>query len=75
MMFWNDGGTWAWWAMLPTMLILWAAIALLFLPWMRTNRDVARPPLERLDDRLATGEISVEEYRERRTELDHRSHP
>ena len=71
MMFWN--GNWAWaWLMIPMMLAMWAAIALLVLPWMRTGRDRPRTPIDQLDDRLAAGEISVDEYRSRRGELERR---
>ena len=72
MMFWN--GNWAWaWLMIPMMLAMWAAIALLLLPWMRTGRDRPRSPIDQLDDRLAAGEIGVEEYRSRRDELERRT--
>ncbi len=69
-----DGG-WAWALlfMIQMMLVMWAVIALVALPWMRTDRRWHRLPVEQLDDRLAAGEISVEEYRLRRAELDRRS--
>ena len=70
MMNWNGG--WAWvWVMIPMMLVMWAAIALLVLPWLRTSRDQPQSPVARLDGRLAAGEITIEEYRSRRNELDH----
>ncbi|MEO5973974.1 MAG: SHOCT domain-containing protein [Ilumatobacteraceae bacterium] len=68
-MFWNDGWGWAWMFMIPMVLIMWAAIAFVVLPWMRTGRDQSRSPAEILEARFAAGEISVEEYRERRAEL------
>ena len=70
MMNWNGG--WAWmWLMIPMMLAMWAVIALLALPWLRTSRDQASSPIERLDGRLAAGEITVEEHRSLRNELEH----
>ena len=72
MMFWN--GNWAWaWMMIPMMLAMWAVIALLILPWVRTDRDQPRTPIDQLDDRLANGEITVEEHRSRRDELQRRT--
>ena len=72
MMFWN--GNWAWaWLMIPMMLAMWAVIALVLLPWVRTDRDRPRSPINQLDDRLASGEITVEEYRSRRDELERRN--
>ena len=70
MMNWNGG--WGWmWLMIPMMLAVWALIALLVLPWLRTGRERTRSPVDRLDARLAAGEITIEEYRSRRTELEH----
>ena len=40
-------------------------------PWARSGRPVS--PRERLDERLAAGEISVEEHLTRRSELEQRS--
>ena len=69
MMNWNGG--WGWmWLMIPMMLVMWAAVALLVLPWVRTSRGQSRSPMGQLDDRLAVGEITVAEYRSRRSELD-----
>ena len=70
MMFWNDGWGWAWMFMIPMVLVVWAVIALVILPRMRTEQDQPRTPAEILEVRFAAGEISVEEYRERRAELD-----
>ena len=70
MMNWNGG--WGWmWLMIPMMLAVWALIALLVLPWLRTGREQTRSPMDRLDARLAAGEITIEEYRSRRNELEH----
>ena len=70
MMNWNGG--WGWiWLMIPMMLVMWAAIALLVLPWVRTSRGQSRSPIGQLDDRLAAGEITIEDYHSRRNELEH----
>lgn len=69
MMFWNGGWAWAW-LMIPMMLVIWGAIVLMVLPWMRTSRDQPRTPIDRLDDRLAAGEITIDEYRTRREEIE-----
>lgn len=60
--------------MVPMMVLLWALIAFVVMP-RRARSGNERPPspVERLDERLAAGDISVEEYRTRRTELGHRS--
>ena len=55
------------------MLAMWAVIALVILPWVQTDRDRPRSPINQLDDRLANGEITVEEYRSRRDELERRT--
>ena len=69
MMNWNGG--WGWmWLMIPMMLVMWGLIALLVLPWLRTGREQTGSPMDRLDARLAAGEITVEEYRSRRGELE-----
>ena len=72
MMFWN--GNWAWaWMMIPMMLAMWAVIALVILPWARTDRNRPRSAIDQLDDRLASGGITVEEHRSRRDELERRT--
>ena len=69
---WFDGGwAWLWLAMVPTMVLMWALIALLVIPRARNGTDRPPSPLERLDGRLAAGDISVDEYRTRRSELEH----
>lgn len=55
------------------MLLMWALIALVLLPWIRDGRDRPASPRDRLDERLAAGEISVDEHRSRRSELERRS--
>lgn len=72
MMWWNGTWTWMWFAMVPMMLLMWALIAMVLLPWARDGRERPASPRERLDERLATGEISVDEHRTRRSELEHR---
>ena len=69
MMNWN-GGWGCMWLMIPMMLAVWALIALLVLPWLRTGREETRSPIDRLDARLAAGELTVGEYRSRRRELE-----
>ncbi|MGQ0431161.1 MAG: SHOCT domain-containing protein [Microthrixaceae bacterium] len=73
MMWWNGSWAWAWLVMVPMMVLMWALIALVVIPWARHASDSGRPvsPLERLDGRLATGDIDVDEYRIRRAELEH----
>ena len=69
MMNWNGG--WGWmWLMIPMMLAVWALIALLVLPWLRTGREQTPSPMDRLDARLAGGEITIEEHRVRRRALE-----
>ena len=73
-MMWFDGGwAWMWLAMVPMMALAWALIAIVVVSWARNGTDRAPSPVERLDGRLAAGDISVDEYRSRRTELEHRS--
>lgn len=73
MMWWNGSSAWAWLVMVPMMGLLWALVALVVIPWARHDSDSGRPvsPLERLDGRLAAGDIDVDEYRTRRAELEH----
>ena len=68
---WFDGGWgWMWLAMVP----MTALIAMVVIPWTRNDRtDWAPSRLEQLDGRLAAGDIGVDEYRTRRTKLEHRS--
>lgn len=71
---WFDGGWgWMWLAMVPMMALMWAVIAMVVIPWARIGTDRAPSALERLDGRLAAGDISVEEYRTRRSELERHS--
>ena len=71
---WFDGGWgWMWLAMVPMMALIWAVIAMVVIPYARDGADRAPSPLAELDGRLAAGDISVDEYRTRRTEFDSRS--
>jgi putative membrane protein len=68
---WSAGG---WWAMAIGMVLFWALVVgvvvwlVRSLPWSvhRQGRDTA---LDVLDRRFAAGEISAEDYRERRSVL------
>jgi uncharacterized membrane protein len=73
MMWWNGNSAWAWLVMVPMMVLMWALIALVVIPWARHDSDRPVSPLERLDKRLAVGDIDVDEYRTRRAELEHHS--
>ena len=70
---WNGSWAWAWLMMVPMIVLMWVLIAAVVMPWARNGRDRPPSPLERLDGRLAAGEISVNEHRTRRAELEHRS--
>ena len=50
----------------------WTLIAVVVIPLVRNGRDRLTSPRERLDERLAAGEISVDEHRTRRAELEQR---
>ena len=50
MMNWTRGSGWAWLLMIPMVLLMWGAIALVVVPWMRTGRDRRRFPIDRVDD-------------------------
>ena len=73
MMWWNGSSAWTWLAMVPMMVFMWALIALVVLPRARHGSDRPPSPIERLDGRLASGDISVDEYRTRRAELERHS--
>lgn len=79
MMNWGyDGGWGAWLMMFPMMLIVWGAVAWVIVVAIRhlgdagrgsSGRSVETNALQLLDERLARGEIDVQEYRERREAL------
>lgn len=66
-----------WW-MAVSMLLFWAGVIVLLVWGIRTFSDRARPPepprraLEVLEERLARGEIDVEEFEQRRAALEGR---
>jgi putative membrane protein len=66
---WDGGWFWLWGSL---MMLIWAA-AIGLVVWL-VVRGAHRPSGSRareiLDERLARGELSVEEYRERRAHLD-----
>lgn len=72
---WNDHmGDWGagWWIVMMLMMVVFWALVIVGVVWLvrsllagRHPID-SRDPVEVLDHRLAGGEISVEEYRERR---------
>lgn len=73
MMWWNGSWMWMWLAAVPMVLLTWALIAAVVLPPLRVQRERLASPREHLDRRLAAGEITVDEHRLRRSELEHRS--
>jgi putative membrane protein len=76
-MMWHNGWTGTNWVLMAVlMLLFWGAVAALVL-WLLANRRVPQPPTPAarpdgpqaraiLDERLARGELSAEEYQERR---------
>jgi len=73
---WHNGWTGTNWVLMAVlMLLFWGAVAALVL-WLLANRRVPQPPTPArpdgpqaraiLDERLARGELSAEEYQERR---------
>ncbi len=71
MMWWN--GSWMWFVAVPVMLLTWALTVVVLMPLLRDRRGRPASPHERLDERLASGEISVDEHRTRRSALERRS--
>lgn len=72
MMWWNGSWTWMWIAMVPMMIAMWGLIIWAVTRWARDVSPRSPSPTERLDGRLAAGDIDVEEYRTRRAELERR---
>ena len=78
-MFYMHGAGWGWWVLMSIgMVAFWAAVIYFFV-WLirgapaRQADEKARDddtPLELLGRRLAAGEISVDEYNERREALE-----
>ena len=79
-MWYMHGAGWGWWLLMSIgMVAFWGAIIYLVV-WLVRGAPPARrqetadspsePPLEILQRRLAAGEISIDEYNERRDALD-----
>lgn len=68
MMYWNGDWSWgAWVAMSLMMIVFWGLVVVAIVAVARTVTGRTGPtPEEILDERLARGELSVEEYEERR---------
>lgn len=71
MMWWNGGWGWAWLFMVPTMVIVWALVIWAIGRWARAGGP-SSAALDQLDERLAAGELDLDEYRSRRRELERR---
>lgn len=66
----HDGG--GWWVMMLMMILAWVAFIIAALWVVRElvgRRDGAGTPERMLAERLASGEISIEEYEQRRRAL------
>jgi putative membrane protein len=82
-MYWDHMNGWGW-----TMMVVWSFVWIGFLGvaawfaihWIRGGQASTTPPAptktarEVLDERLARGDIDPEEYRQRRSALEQRSH-
>jgi len=72
-MYWDGAHWWAWLPMSLFMIAIWGlliwAVVRLLGEW-RPGRPHRSTPLEILDERLARGEIDIDEYRERRASLE-----
>jgi putative membrane protein len=67
-MHWHDMDGWSWMWMVITMALFWGVLIIGLVALLRTrDRQNPRPPTaqETLDDRLARGEITIEEYEQR----------
>jgi putative membrane protein len=71
-MYWNGADWWAWIPMSLFMIAFWGVlvwgIVRLVAEW-RPGWQRRATPLDMLDERLARGEIEIDEYRERRASL------
>ena len=74
-MYWNGADWWAWIPMSLFMIAVWGVliwgIVRLVGEW-RPAKQRRATPLEILDERLARGDIEIDEYRELRASLEHR---
>lgn len=70
-------GEWGFWGMHIFWWLFWiAVIVVLFLPITPVSRGRRREtPLEVLQRRYAAGEVSTEEYEERKAKLEHDAKP
>jgi len=72
MWYWHGMGPWGW----LTMIAFWAAVTFLIIWAVRSTATPGRreedTPLRILDERLARGEIDLEDYEERRQVLESR---
>lgn len=74
-MYWNDASWWMWIPMSLMMIVVWGLVVWGAVQLFGTRRpSEPRTPTatEILDERLATGEIDAEEYRELRATLEGR---
>jgi uncharacterized membrane protein len=72
-MYWSDAAWWAWIPMTITMILFWALVAWVAFRLLAPRSEDERAPRtarEILDSRLASGEISGEEYDELRGVLE-----
>jgi putative membrane protein len=77
----NHMGDWGsgWWILMAFLMVVFWVLVIAGVVWLvRSLAETARgprrsDPLEILDHRLASGEITPEEYRERRATLDSRA--
>ena len=68
-MMWGYGGHWLW--VTAMMLLMWGAIVAIVYLAFRAPDDEHRPtPRERLDERMASGELSEAEYGRKRALLE-----
>lgn len=72
-MMWNGYSAWMWLMMLPALVLVWGLLAWVIVPAARQGRGGPLTPLDRLDGRLAAGEIDVDQYRTLRSELERHS--
>jgi len=74
-MMWWDGGHWYWGVVM--MIVFWGAIvAIVYLAFRgRANHEHRPGARELLDERLAKGELSEEEYQRKRAALESRAAP
>jgi putative membrane protein len=62
----HDIGAWAWWLMTAGMVLFWAAVVWLVIALTRTTSARRNNAEDILAERLARGEITEDEFRQRR---------